>query len=74
VVRGLYAKQEPAILEIREEGLTQGHEQGLTQGIVALCTALDIPLDSERRTHMQALDVAGLEALLSTISTQRRWP
>jgi hypothetical protein len=66
VVRALYAQQNPAILEIKAEGLAQG--------ITILCTALGIPLDADRRAHLQSLDTAGLEALLTTIGTQHRWP
>ena len=70
VVQALYAKQEPAILEIKAEG----RHEGLVQGIEAVCHALAIPLDPERRAAIQALDVAGLQALLTTLSTERRWP
>lgn len=70
VVQGLKAKQDPAILEVEE----QGREQGLAQGIVTLCASLAIPLDADRRAHLQSLDATGLEALLTAIGTQHRWP
>ena len=70
VVRALYAKQEPAILEIKAEGITEA----ITEAIMALCTALHIPLDEPRRAAIEALDVAGLQALLVTLGTERRWP
>lgn len=66
VVQALAAKQDPAILEVRAEGLAQA--------IVTLCTVLDIPLDTERRAFLRALDIASLEALLTTIGVQHRWP
>lgn len=74
VVQGLKAKQDPAILEIEQAGVERGLDQGIAQAIVTLCTALDIPLDGERRAHLRALDTAGLEALLTTIGVQHRWP
>jgi hypothetical protein len=70
VVRSLYAQQNPAILEIKAEG----RAEGFIQGITALCTALAIPLDADRRAHLQSLDTAGLEALLTAIGAQHRWP
>jgi len=74
VVRGLYAKQDPAILEIKEEGLVQGREQALTEAIVTLCTALAIPLPASRHAHLRSLDATGLAMLLTAIGTQHRWP
>lgn len=70
VVRALYAKQEPELMAIE----AQGHRDGLVKGITALCKALGIPIHAKRRTAMRALDVAGLEALLTTLTRERRWP
>jgi hypothetical protein len=70
VVEALYAKQEPAILAIEEKG----REEGIRQGIEALCTALGIPVDAERRATIRALDGTGLAELLVELGTERRWP
>jgi hypothetical protein len=48
--------------------------RGLAKGIVAVCDVLEIPLDADRLLRMESLDVAALEALLTAISTERRWP
>lgn len=66
VVQALYAKKVPAIMEIEAKGLIQGIE--------ALCSALSITLDAERRATIRALDVPGLRTLLYTLGTERRWP
>lgn len=70
VVQALYAKQEPAILAIKDEG----REEGIRQGIEALCHALGIPVDAERRATLRALDATGLAKLLVELGTERRWP
>lgn len=46
----------------------------LTHGITTLCAALSIPFDPDRRAHLLSLDIAGLEALLTKIGTEHRWP
>ena len=78
VVQALKAKQDPAILEIEDAGVEKGLEQGRAQmartAIEALCDVLDLPLDADRRAHLQSLDMAGLEALLHALRTDRRWP
>lgn len=70
VVQALKAKQDPAILELEAEG----RQEGLAEGITTLCAALGIPVDADRRAHLQSLDIAGLAALLTAIGTDRRWP
>ncbi|MCA9704900.1 MAG: Uma2 family endonuclease [Myxococcales bacterium] len=70
VVQALYAKRAPALLAIEAKGL----RHGLVQGITALCSALAIALDADRRAALQALDAEGLEALLATLGRERRWP
>lgn len=70
VVRALYAKQDPTLLEIE----AQSREQMARTAIEALCAVLDLPLDAERRALVQTLDAAKLEALLHAIRTERRWP
>jgi hypothetical protein len=62
----------------RTEGLaearTEGRTEGLTMSIAALCEAFDILVGPSERAQMQALDADGLEALLTDIKTNRRWP
>jgi hypothetical protein len=43
-------------------------------GITALCEAFDIQVGPSERSQLQALDADGLEALLTHIKTNRRWP
>lgn len=74
VVQALYAKQVPAIMAIEAKELMEGIAAGLREGIAAVCEALGIPLDAERRSTMQALDLAGLRNLLGTLRTEHRWP
>ena len=78
VVRALRAKRDPAIVELEAEGIGRGVEQGRAQmarkAIAALCEVLDIPLDDERRTLLEALDATRLESLLDAIRTERHWP
>lgn len=52
----------------------EGEEKGLRLGIEALCEAFGIDLSAERRKELQALNAAGLEALLAKIRAERRWP
>jgi predicted transposase/invertase (TIGR01784 family) len=57
-----------------EQGIVQGEGSGLRLGIEALCDALGIELTSDRQRELQALDTAGLKALLARLRTDRRWP
>lgn len=66
VVRALRAKNNPELLAMEAAALHKG--------IVALCDVLEIPLDADRLTRIQLLDVASLETLLETLRTERRWP
>jgi len=47
---------------------------GLKKGIESLCEVLGIEVTAERRRHLDALDAAGIDALLTTIRVERRWP
>jgi Putative restriction endonuclease len=68
--------------DARAEGLTKGHgvgrtegrTEGLMMGITALCEAFHIRVGPSERSQMQALDAAGLEALLAHLKANRRWP
>ena len=51
----------------------KGRIDGLCAGIGALCEVLGLELGPSQRAQLGALDVAGLEALLARIRTERRW-
>jgi hypothetical protein len=78
VARALHTKQNPVIMAIaaegKLEGLVQGRLEGLVQGIMVVCDFLGIPLDAQRRSTLQTLDMTELQSLLDTIHTTRRWP
>jgi hypothetical protein len=46
----------------------------LVMGLEALCDALGIALDAERRAQVDGLDAAGVEALLTRVRRERAWP
>jgi Uma2 family endonuclease len=48
--------------------------EGLRKGIESLREVLNIELSPEQRSHLEALDAAGLDALLTRIRIERRWP
>jgi predicted transposase/invertase (TIGR01784 family) len=52
----------------------EGRVEGLRVGIEALCEALGVELTPARRAQLDALDVAGHEALLERLRQDRRWP
>jgi hypothetical protein len=60
--------------EGRGEGLEQGLEQGLRRAIEGACELLGIPLGPSEHAEMQALDAAGLDALYTKLTHDRRWP
>jgi hypothetical protein len=74
VVQGLKAKQDPAILEIKEEGRQEGRAQMARTAIEGLCEILEIPFGPERQALLHTLDAAKLEALYAQIRIERRWP
>jgi predicted transposase/invertase (TIGR01784 family) len=57
-----------------EQGEEDGEKKGLRMGIEALCDAFGVELSAERRSELQALDAASLEALMAKLRTERRWP
>jgi len=57
-----------------EQGIEQGDGSGLRLGIEALFEALGIELTGDRQRELQALDTAGLKALLARLRTDRHWP
>ncbi len=82
VIDALAAKGNPRLVqreaeartEARAEGLTEGITKGITKGITSLCEVLDISVGPSEHSQMEALDPAGLEALLTHIKSNRRWP
>ncbi len=60
--------------EAEQEALSLVRREGLVLAIEVLCEAFSIPLDDARRAHMEALDPAGIEALLAHLRTTRAWP
>jgi len=82
VIRGLYAKGNPAILSIesraeergRAEGYAKGRAEGLRAAIEALCRSLDISLGTGRSKDLQQLDAQQLESLFERLLRERHWP
>jgi hypothetical protein len=70
------------ILKIQDEGRKDGVEFGLTEGkreglrvaVRDLCEAFGIELTGEQQAHIDALDLAGLEALRLSLKQLRAWP
>jgi Uma2 family endonuclease len=48
--------------------------EGLKKGIESLCEVLAIDLSAERRRQLDELDAPGLDALLTKIRAEHRWP
>lgn len=79
ILAGIAIQNERGALSVaekrgHEQGIIDGRIGGLRMGVEALCGALGIELSDGRRQHMESLDVKGLEALLSELREQRRWP
>jgi hypothetical protein len=83
VAAALHTKGNPQLAEYeakaREEGLAEGTSKGIAKGIAQgrieeACETLGIPLGPNEHAQMEALDVAGLEALRTRIKADRRWP
>ncbi|MCA9705837.1 MAG: Uma2 family endonuclease [Myxococcales bacterium] len=70
VAQGLRARHHPALAQVEAAGATRG----LRKGIEAVCALLELPLDDARQRQLDALDEAGLDALLQRLRTDRRWP
>jgi hypothetical protein len=71
IAAGMAIQNERGALSLAQR---EGLEKGLRLGIEALCDALGIELSVERKREIQALDAAGLEALVSKLRAERRWP
>jgi hypothetical protein len=70
VVDALDSKGNPRLLDIK----AREAERGMVRGIEGMCHVLAIELTPERRAHLQGLDAAGLERLLTHLESERRWP
>jgi hypothetical protein len=70
VIESLAAKGNPQLAQ-REAAQ---HERGLRRGIEAICEVLGIAVGPTERAHLDTLDAAGLDSLLTAIKTHRCWP
>jgi flagellar biosynthesis/type III secretory pathway protein FliH len=71
---GLREGKETGLREGKETGLREGKARGRREAIEALCEVLSIRLTPRRREKLTALDDEGLEALLGSLRSGRRWP
>jgi hypothetical protein len=78
VARALLAKNNPVLAaqtsESRQQGVDEGRRQGLAAGIEATCEVLGIEMTGERRRRMEEMELPRLEALLTCLRKERRWP
>jgi hypothetical protein len=76
--KGLAEGEKKGLAEGEKKGLAEGEKKGLAEGrkeaITLACELLGIELTAEQRARMNALDALGLEALLVTLRTERRFP
>jgi hypothetical protein len=56
------------------EGRAEGRAEALVKAIEGACELLGIPLGPGERTHLQNLDVDGLDALHAQLVKTRQWP
>lgn len=71
IAAGMAIQNERGALSLAHK---EGEEKGLRLGIEGLCDAFGIDLAVDRQRELQALDTAGLEALMAKLRAQRRWP
>ena len=74
VANALVAKGNPLLAQREANARAEGRAEGRTSSIISLCKAFEIPIGPRERAQIQALDLEGLEALLTRIATERRWP
>lgn len=58
----------------RTEAMNIGRAEGVREGIETACDLLGLKITTKRRAQLDALDPAGLKALLANIRRERRWP
>lgn len=61
-------------VEGRVEGRAKGKAEGLRRAVEALCSVLGVSLTPVRRTRLEAMGIAELEALVETLRRTKRWP
>jgi Putative restriction endonuclease len=71
---GLADGRRDGLADGRRDGLADGQKQGLRRGLEAVCELLGLELGEERRAFLETLDTAGLDALLTRLRVERRWP
>lgn len=78
VAKGLEKGREEGLEKGREEGLEKGLEEGRAEGVRdtlrALCKALDLGWSAKREKQIARLEPAELEALVTRLARERRWP
>lgn len=74
VVDALDTKGNRRLREIKAAELERGLEQGRLEAVETACRLLGITLDADRRTQLLGLDATGLEQLLASLESERRWP
>jgi predicted transposase/invertase (TIGR01784 family) len=71
---GMAIQDERGALSLaRKEGRNEGIEEGSRRGIEAICQVLELELTEARRRELDALDAAGLGALLAGIQARKGW-
>jgi Uma2 family endonuclease len=60
--------------EVRDEGRDEGRAGELRRSVRLACDLLAIEWTDARSAHVEALDLAGLEALVASIKEARAWP
>ncbi len=85
VARALMARQNPAIVDMRQQSFDEGHAQGFDKGqlrgeavgnrraIVAVCKLLGIALTSARQAKLSTLNSDESLRLLTYLETNKNW-
>jgi hypothetical protein len=74
LARAKKAEKRAAAEAERAAELQQQLVEGLRRGIESLCSALEIELSPDRRSYLNALNATELDALLTKVGAERRWP
>jgi Uma2 family endonuclease len=56
------------------EGTARGKAEGLRRGVEALCDVLGVAITPARRTRLDGMRAAELEALVEALRRSKRWP
>ncbi|HRI71725.1 MAG TPA: hypothetical protein PK156_46150, partial [Polyangium sp.] len=59
--------------EGRKQGIDEGRKQELVRSICDICELLSIPLQPERLSNLDSLDVKSLSALRERIKATKTW-